>query len=1273
VRTIKQGYDNRLVFSDTEFNHLAQVARVSRDYYPGDHIYWATSEYDILNRVVRATEPGPHGSTNDIVTDYNGLVTTVTIGSEQLAKTTTLNAIGQKVRVDEETGTYVEYTYNSDGNLLITRVAGDDSTIIRLYYDDFGRKVAMDDPDMGRWIYNYNNFGELVSQTDAKGQTVTMSYDILGRMVSRTEPEGTSTWEYYGNTSPQGSIGKLYRESGNGLSRTFTYDSLGRSDSTVTTIGSETFTAKISYDSLGRPKRTTYPGTQGFWTENVYDEHGFLTAVQGSRSQAEQHDYSRLQPLISQATQLADDYVVRANKLRSLGNYYQSRIDDFTRLLAQQTIEFESGSTAGLEQNRTYEYLAAADGSTHYIRVPDTFIPIGSTILIPVILPAKYHYKVTEANGQQTISQITAAEFNAISASLANTGDRIKVLNNKTITCACDNVGHDQYLANLQQHQVLLNQVIAEGQATGVNTKVTSFIPVVNGDILIPIVRQQQSMALSPELLAHINNTLVELQTVQSLINQQAQSYTSSAEQLVVLAEQTLAAADHNYQFAYTLDTSAAIYGDLQAESSTDTMTYWRAVDVDASGRVSAEVYGNGIVNDYAYNQATGQLQSIHSSQLVIDAIRHLEYQYDAYQNVTLRHDLVNDIRETFEYDRLDRLTTTHVSSDLYDTPDFNSSQSQQYDVLGNITYKSDVGNYSYNSRPHAVTQAGGNTYTYDANGNMTGGAGRTIQYSSFNKPTQITQNGRSASFSYGPDRSRYKKVNHKGDITLYLGSYERTSKANGSVEQKHYISAGGQLIAEHIVSTEKGTQTRYLHKDALGSIDLVTDAYANVVDRRSFDAWGKLRNLPWQSQAGLDDPLYLTQLPYTNKGYTGHEHVQEVDLIHMNGRMYDATLARFISADPHIQAASSSQSYNRYSYVLNNPLKYSDPSGYFFKKLFHATTKAFKAAWQATVGDVLRAIAKVPILNTIANIAACTTALGCAAYAAASTYAVTGDFSGALLSGAVSFFTAQISGVIKDSTLLSDRFLKAVAHGFVGGTASVIQGGKFGHGFSSSFVNKILSGDYKDIAGSEFGGAAISVLVGGTVSKVGGGKFANGARTAMTQYLYNELGGEGRRKRRSEQAPQPPSQELPIVLTIDAAAGPGMSARVSATSDATKYELVTTKGGLMFRGGVGTSIPLYRSGDVGDNWVGIIQGSGQFAVVGVTYTEKYGADGIRARNLGLDLMFPGGLGYSYGAGVLKNTTVTTTHGAFTQRDRDALNALSGRPPSWQSPSCRCD
>ena len=62
------------------------------------------------------------------------------------------------------------------------------------------------------------------------------------------------------------------------------------------------------------------------------------------------------------------------------------------------------------------------------------------------------------------------------------------------------------------------------------------------------------------------------------------------------------------------------------------------------------------------------------------------------------------------------------------------------------------------------------------------------------------------------------------------------------------------------------------------------------------------------------------------------HEHLEEFNLINMNGRVYDPLLARFLNADPLLQDNTDGQNYNRYSYVLNNPTKYTDPSGYAFQ-----------------------------------------------------------------------------------------------------------------------------------------------------------------------------------------------------------------------------------------------------------------------------------------------------------------------------------------------------
>ncbi|MEL6977031.1 MAG: RHS repeat-associated core domain-containing protein, partial [Bacteroidota bacterium] len=117
-----------------------------------------------------------------------------------------------------------------------------------------------------------------------------------------------------------------------------------------------------------------------------------------------------------------------------------------------------------------------------------------------------------------------------------------------------------------------------------------------------------------------------------------------------------------------------------------------------------------------------------------------------------------------------------------------------------------------------------------------------------------------------------------------------------------------------------------YLHRDYLGSFLAITDADGDVIEERQFGAWGIVDQF---SSAGGSTTFDHTSL--LGRGYTGHEHFFEVGLIHMNGRMYDAKLGRFLSPDNFVQEPFNTQSFNRYGYVLNNPLKYSDPSGEFF------------------------------------------------------------------------------------------------------------------------------------------------------------------------------------------------------------------------------------------------------------------------------------------------------------------------------------------------------
>ena len=134
----------------------------------------------------------------------------------------------------------------------------------------------------------------------------------------------------------------------------------------------------------------------------------------------------------------------------------------------------------------------------------------------------------------------------------------------------------------------------------------------------------------------------------------------------------------------------------------------------------------------------------------------------------------------------------------------------------------------------------------------------------------------------------------------------------------------GGDGYSAPIVLKSDGTTQNYLylHRDYQGSILAITNGTGQVVEKRLFDAWGNIAKV--QDGAGNT----LAGLTVLDRGYTGHEHLQSVGLIHMNGRLYDPKLHRFLQPDNYVQDPFNTQNYNRYGYCWNNPFKYTDPSG---------------------------------------------------------------------------------------------------------------------------------------------------------------------------------------------------------------------------------------------------------------------------------------------------------------------------------------------------------
>jgi RHS repeat-associated protein len=526
-------------------------------------------------------------------------------------------------------------------------------------------------------------------------------------------------------------------------------------------------------------------------------------------------------------------------------------------------------------------------------------------------------------------------------------------------------------------------------------------------------------------------------------------------------------------------------------------LTYWQANTVSATGKVLNETLGNGLTSTSTYDELERMRSNIVAGSG--GTLQNFSYTYDTIGNLTQRVDAVQGITESFVYDTLNRLLQASGSG--------LSTRSLSYNALGNVTYKSDAGTYTYpvpgDYRPHAVASIAGTvngvanpTFSYDANGNLTSGLNRTLTYTSFNMPATVTAPNNmlpntnvTYQYTYNAEHERVRHIITRSDgvfTTFYLHPagkgqllYEKEVKPSVT-EHKHYITAGSLLIGVYISRSDATTETRYFHRDHLGSLTLITNDSGGQIERFAYEAFGK-RRFP----NGTADPNNTIFGVTTDRGFTSHEHLDEMGLIHMNGRVYDPLLGRFMTADPNIQSPADLQAYNRYTYVLNNPLMYTDPTGYWGFNPFRAV--------RDIVGGIADAVSSVVRSDVGKAIAAVAIAYGIGY--------------GLSLAGSETFVSSWTTTYTAGQVTSTGFTLTAAGSAVVGaGTGFSLglinSGGDIGTAFNGAFKGAVVGGifgaatqftaDWNGVNGA-IGRAAVKAVAGGMSSQLLGGRFADG------------------------------------------------------------------------------------------------------------------------------------------------------------------------------------
>ncbi|SIS56519.1 RHS repeat-associated core domain-containing protein [Chryseobacterium shigense] len=942
---------------------------------------------------------------------------------------------------------YLLETYNYDGFGNITGKAISNSVDSKTQtetsiYESKGRFVEKKTDNLGlETNIEYNDWGQIKKQTDPLGNILTNTYDAWGKLLtSKTNLGGTVTYQYERDT--QSNIIVTQYDPDGDISKKYT-DRLGQDYKTSTkAFGQGQFISKeVQYDVLGRKIKESEPYFDGQsasqWNTIAYDDTVFpITKATATGFNGKQME-TTVSGLITTAKELNGYGRTTSKTTDALGNVISST---------------DKGGTITFSYNAAGEQIKAQYTENIITTKYDSW-GRKSEFNDPSNGLYKYEY---DGFGQpkKIISPKGTKEYTYNNLGQLITQNEISTTDggqatNKTISFTYDNKGRVISKSGTSKGKAYSSNVSYDSQGRVLSSSESS-----NGKYFIQkgITYDDKARVISYEKQLYSSGVLTKVQIENIYSGWNGELY--------------------------------------QIKDKVTDKSLWELKEINAKGQVLKAKMGAANVNN-VYD-TNGFLTTLNHSSDVKPSILQLSYSFNAIKNELNSRTTGGDfnIVESFDYDDNNRLVNwTNPITGI--KPSVNRNV---YDIKGRIIENDQVGTMKYENSAK-IYQPTGMTLNAAGTQNYNNDLIQSVAYNENNDPVFIDGEKGDVAFQYGLTSMRQRvtyggnfSIDGEGKFTKFYsedGSYE-VIKDNATGKEKHIIYIGGNPYEANIVYLKNFTETngsyKFLHKDYIGSILAISDEAGNKLEQRHFDAWGNFTHLQIGNGAIITDKSSIDNASLlVDRGYTSHEYFAEVGIIHMNGRLYDPLLRRLLNADENIQDPYNTQNYNKYGYVLNNPLMFNDPSGEFWQFLAIPIVKALVFAVVSYTATILITGSKFNILNLYSTIV-------------------------------MSLISAGITTVIGDvftnaAASIGNEALKSLVHAGVQGTLSFMQGGNFFTAAASAFLASAVSFGYVQSVGNAYSGAeqvALGMLSGGVGSALTGGNFWDGVKIGGIIALFN-------------------------------------------------------------------------------------------------------------------------------------------------------------------------